>query len=337
MRKTSVAALVTLGLCVSAAVPAAVAAPAAAPAAAPVPTVFIGDSYTANFGISPAGTPATCFRATENYPAKAAEQLASAGTPLDVQADVSCGAAQIHHVWRPQPLPPFGLESVPAQITALKPDTKLVVGSMGGNTLGFANIMKQCSERLRGNEGLLLPAEPVDASQPASECATFFKGEEGADWLNHQFGTVFGDLHHMIDEIKQESPDARIVLVGYPRIVPADTTKCLSNIPGGTEKPLADIEQDALKFLDTGVQKPLNDLMKEVAEDAGAAYTDLYSQTGSNTACDGARRGIGAMLETSEAEFSGIKLPWYVHPNRTGRDIQAAAVADTIGKTLASQ
>ncbi|MEU1662518.1 SGNH/GDSL hydrolase family protein [Streptomyces sparsogenes] len=329
MRKSVVvSALVALGTCLSTAAPAASAPSVAAPSAEAVRTVFIGDSYTANFGIGPVGTtPALCFRATDNYPAVAVDELAQEGVPLDVQADVSCGGAQIHHVWEPQDLLQGAAEP---QKNALRPDTQLVVGSLGGNTVGFARIMKQCSERLRGSEGTLLPADPVDEDSPASGCSDFFQNGAGADWLDERFLTVERDLRRMLSEIHEAAPGADTVLVGYPRIVPEDTSACLEPIPGGTEKPLADIEEDALKFLDKEVQEPLNDLMEREAQAAGASFVDIYHQTGTHTACGGEQRGVGAMLERSEVRFLGLPLPWYVHPNRTGRDLQAELVAETI-------
>lgn len=329
MRKSVVvAAFVALGTCLSTAAPSTAAPSAAAPSAEAVRTVFIGDSYTANFGIGPAGTPpALCFRADDNYPAVAVDELAEEGVPLDVQADVSCGGAEIHHVWEPQDLLQGAAEP---QKNALRPDTQLVVGSLGGNTVGFARIMKQCSERLRGSEGMLLPADPVDEDSPASECRDFFQDGAGADWLDERFRTVKEDLRRMFSEIHEASPGADTVLVGYPRIVPEDTSACLEPIPGGTEKPLADIDEDALKFLDKEIQEPLNDLMEREVQTAGASFVDVYHRSGAHTACGGEQRGTGAMLEPSEVSFLGLRLPWYVHPNRTGRDLQAGLVAETI-------
>ncbi|MFJ3098297.1 MULTISPECIES: hypothetical protein [Streptomyces] len=46
-----------------------------------------------------------------------------------------------------------GGASVPAQQDALKEDTQLVVGGMGGNTVGFTSVIEQCSAMLRGDEG----------------------------------------------------------------------------------------------------------------------------------------------------------------------------------------
>lgn len=94
------AAAVALGGCLALAGPAGTAGAAAAD---PVPAVFFGDSYTANFGIAPfhqANDRFFCFRANENYPAAATRLLADKDVTLDVQADVSCGGALVHHFWR---------------------------------------------------------------------------------------------------------------------------------------------------------------------------------------------------------------------------------------------
>lgn len=340
MRKTTAAALVVLGLWVTAAAPAAppVAVAPAPPVAVPVETVFVGDSSTANFGIAPSRGPAGCLRSAENYPVKVAERLASVGVRLDVRADVSCGGARIRDVWDAQSFSPSGAAGVAPQESAVGPETGLVVGSLGGNTAGVASILKQCSRRLRGDEGVLMPADPVDASSPASECVAFFgDGGAGQSWLRARMAAVRQDLARMFDRIGARSANARVVLVGYPRLVPDDTARCLAEVPGGSQKPFADIGQDALEFLDAGVQRPLGALMREAAEEAGATYVDLYASTGSTTGCDGARRGIGALLEGSEMTYGGHRLPWYVHPNRTGRDLQAAAVADAVEGLLLTE
>ncbi|MGW1846032.1 SGNH/GDSL hydrolase family protein [Streptomyces sp. NPDC001966] len=341
MRKTTktpvarrlAAAAIALGSCL------ALAGPAGSVAAAPtdpVPTVFFGDSYTANYGIAPVNHDgserAFCFQAKENYPTVATRRLADKGITLDVQSDVSCSGALTHHFWQEQELLLPGMK-VPPQQDALKFDTQLVVGSMGGNTLGFNRILKQCSDRLR-TEGLLLPGEPVDGDEPAAKCGEFFESGDGKAWLDDQFEQVGGELEELLERIGYFAPDAKRVLVGYPRLVPEDTAKCLTAAPGQTELPLADIPQDALPVLDQ-IQKRLNDVMKKAAADieGGADFVDLYDHTGSNTACDGADRGIGGLLEDSQLDL-GAKLPWYAHPNEKGRDIQAEQVADKAEQVL---
>ncbi|MFB7411433.1 hypothetical protein ACFCZ2_30065 [Streptomyces sp. NPDC056202] len=69
------------------------------------------------------------------------------------------------------------------------------------------------------------------------------------------------ELEELLDRIGYFAPDAKRVLVGYPRLVPEDTTKCQTAAPGQTQLPLADIPQDALPVLDQ-IQKRLNDTMK---------------------------------------------------------------------------
>ncbi|QKZ23809.1 SGNH/GDSL hydrolase family protein [Streptomyces chartreusis] len=342
MRKTTktpvlrrlAAAAVALGSCLALAGP--VGSAGAAPAD-PVPTVFFGDSYTANFGIAPwnqEGDRTFCFQAKENYPAVAARSLADKGITLDVQSDVSCGGALVRHFWQEQELLPGSGLKVPPQQDALKADTQLVVGSMGGNTLGFTRILKQCSDTLRGPEHALLPGEPVDGDQPAAKCGEFFTSGAGKQWLDDQFELVGWDLEELLERIRYFAPDAKPVLVGYPRLVPADTSKCLTSAPGQTELPLADIPQDALSFLDQ-IQKRLDDTMRKAVADAGADFVDLYAHTGSNTACDGVNRGIGGLLENSQIEIGeGQYLPWYAHPNDKGRDIQAERVADKVEQIL---
>ncbi|MFL9679704.1 SGNH/GDSL hydrolase family protein [Streptomyces sp. KL110A] len=330
--RRSAAVAVALGGCLALAVPA---GSAGAAPADPVPTVFFGDSYTANFGISPVNNQDSergwCFQATDNYPAVATRSLKGKGITLDVQADVSCGSALVRHFWNEQELLPGSGLKVPAQQDALKENTQLVVGGLGGNTVGFVNILKQCSDKLR--EPSLLPGDPVDADSPAGECKTFFESGDGKEWLDYKFEQVEGELEEALQRMSYFSPDARRVLVGYPRLVPQDTAKCLTAAPGQTELPFADVPQDALPVLDQA-QKRLNDIMQKVATDDGADFVDLYDKTGSNTACDGADRGIGGVLEESKLELLGTAIPWYAHPNEKGRDIQAEQVAAKIETVL---
>ncbi|WP_433274534.1 SGNH/GDSL hydrolase family protein [Actinosynnema sp. CS-041913] len=299
-----------------------------------VSTVFFGDSYTANFGIAPFHEEIEellCFRARENYPAVVVRQLAEQGSALDVASDRSCGGALIEHFWTGQPLPPTNLTRPPQQ-EALGTDTELVVGSIGGNTLGFSSILKQCSQKLR-DEGQLLPGAPFDGAEPAARCAVYFSQGDGKELLDKLFEKADGELAELFNQIGRLSPEAKAVLVGYPRIVPADIAKCQVPAPGQTEKPLADIQIDALLVFDK-VQERLNDLMRTKAAEGNAAFVDLYAVTGDHTACDGDDRGIGGLFELSQVKLGEQNLPWYLHPNTHGRDLQAQHVTAALQGAL---
>lgn len=293
--------------------------------------VFLGDAYTAGYGIAPVdGNALLCVRATDNVPAVMVDQLADQAVEVQVQADVSCAGARLNHVWEPQDLG-GGLTAEP-QKRALRKDTQLVVGSLGADTVGLGPILKQCSTRLRGNEGALMPATAVDTASPAADCRAFFEKGAGAAWLKERFAVAATDLDKLFSEIRSESPDARAVLVGYPRLVPEDTATCRAAVPGGTEKPLADVPENALSFLDKKVQVPLNDLMKAKAAANGAHFVDLYAHTEPLTACAGLERGIGALLEPSTVTLLHQPLPWFLHPNETGRDTYGDVAAKDIAK-----
>ncbi|GHE26420.1 lipase [Streptomyces cellulosae] len=319
-------AAIALGVCAALAAPA---VGAGAAPAAPVPTVFFGDSYTANYGVPPLSDEsldaAFCFRSAENHPAVATRRLADKGVTLDVQADVSCSGARVHHFWEKQELP-FSRGEVPPQQAALTSDTRLAVGTVGGNTLGFNSVLKQCSAALRNQS--LLPGEPVAPAEPASECGEFFESGDGRLWLDGRFAQVEVDLNRMLGNIRNLSPKATPVLVGYPRLVPEDTTKCLTPAPGQTQLPLADVPQAAMPVMDR-IQQRLDEVTKEAAAAHDADFVDLYARTATNTACDGADRAIGGLLEHSPNH-----LPWYAHPNEKGRDIQAEKVAERIEEIL---
>lgn len=320
-------------VCAGAAVPA-----GAEQRAEAVPTVFFGDSYTANYGIALKQEPSDitellCFRAEQNFPKVTTRELAEKGNLLDITDDRSCGGAVINNFWNDQTLYPTQETAKPQQ-EALKADTRLVVGSLGGNTVGFVNILKQCSQRLRDEAGLL-PGTPVDSDQSAEQCAAFFTEGDGKQWLDYRFEQADYELEELLDRIAYFSPDATAVLVGYPRIVPADAGKCRIPAPGQTTTPLADIPADALPVFDK-VQERLNDLMRTKATEFDATFVDLYAVTGDNTACDGADRAIGGLFEDSQVTFGEQALPWYLHPNAQGRDLQASHVATAIQTALSA-
>ncbi|MFK0237732.1 SGNH/GDSL hydrolase family protein [Streptomyces vinaceus] len=207
-----------------------------------------------------------------------------------------------------------------------------MAGSMGINTLGFDDILKQCSAKLRGREGDLLPGAPVNADSPAGDCAAYFESFDGATWVDAKLQKVADELSEMLRQVRYRAPHAKRVLVGYPRLVPQDTAKCLAPAPGQSELPFADIPADALPFL-ARTEKLLDEVLNTAAFLDNVTFVDLYGQTGTHTACDGAQRGIGGLLENSELGI-GQSIPWFAHPNRKGRDLQAQHVAAKIEQAL---
>ncbi|MFB9558184.1 SGNH/GDSL hydrolase family protein [Streptomyces roseoviridis] len=294
-----------------------------------IPTVFLGDASVAGWGIAPVDPGALlCVRARENLPDVIEDQLADQAILLDITADVSCAGAALHHVWEEQDLG-GGTSAVP-QKRALTKETQLVVAGLGAGTAGLGQVLKQCSQRLRGSEGSHLPDPPVDATSPTTTCGTYFARGAGADWLERRFEQTGKDLDKLFSEIGSESPSARTVLVGYPRLVPEDRKRCRTALPGGAGRPLADVPESAWGFLDTKVQARLNSLMAAKAKEHKAHFVDLYAATGAATACDGADRAVGGLLEPSGVTLLHQTLPWLLAADETGRDGNGDTVAQSI-------
>ncbi|MGW0464521.1 SGNH/GDSL hydrolase family protein [Streptomyces sp. NPDC003027] len=298
-------------------------------AAGKVPTVFLGDASIGSYGIAPVdGDGLLCVRAAENLPDVIEDQLADQAILLDITADVSCAGARLNHVWEEQDLG-GGLTAAP-QKRALTKDTRLVVVGLGAETAGLDRVLGQCSARLRGTEGELLPDAPVDARSPAGECAAYFTNGAGAAWLEARFEETAKDLDKLFSEIGSESPSADVVMVGYPRLVPKDRKRCRTELPGGAGRPLADVPEAAWPVLDDKVQARLNTLTAAKAKRHGARFVDLYATTGAATACDGTDRAVGGLLEPSGVTLHHQTFPWFLRANETGRDGNGDAVAQSI-------
>ncbi|MER7519178.1 SGNH/GDSL hydrolase family protein [Streptomyces sp. NPDC126499] len=294
-----------------------------------IPTVFLGDASVAGWGIAPVDPGALlCVRAQENLPDVIEDQLADQAILLDITADASCAGAALHHVWEEQDLG-GGASAVP-QKRALTKQTQLVVAGLGAGTAGLGQVLKQCSQRLRGTEGSHLPDLPVDPASPAAKCDTYFASGAGAGWLERRFEQTGKDLDKLFSEIGSESPSAKAVLVGYPRLVPKDRKRCRTALPDGAGRPLADVPESAWGFLDTKVQARLNSLMATKAKEHKAHFVDLYATTGAATACDGTDRAVGGLLEPSGVTLLHQKLPWLLAANETGRDGNGDTVAQSI-------
>jgi lysophospholipase L1-like esterase len=113
-----------------------------APHASAAPTyrnyVSLGDSFVSGpFIPLQRLDPLSCFKSTQNYPSVLARKLGIANF-----TDISCGGAQTKDMAGVQTGIPG--QSVP-QFSALKADTDLVTVSIGGNDIGFSDIILTCA------------------------------------------------------------------------------------------------------------------------------------------------------------------------------------------------
>ncbi|MFC7617522.1 SGNH/GDSL hydrolase family protein [Actinokineospora soli] len=250
--------------------------------------VAIGDSYASGPGIPErVGEPAGCGRSSNNYPSVLARWVRFASV-----TDVTCGGARTEDMWAPQAVPGG---ANPPQLDAVTRRASLVTVSVGGNDIGFGEILATC--------GRLAAADPLGAPCQAHYTAG------GTDVLAARIDTVAGEVAGVLAEVRRRAPHAEIVLVGYLRILP-DGPGCWPAVPFAAG--------DTPYF--NGTQRRLNDTLARVARESGALFANPY--TSGHDACAAPEdRWVEPLRPASPA------AP--IHPNARGMAVTAAVVLVT--------
>ncbi|SDF80675.1 GDSL-like Lipase/Acylhydrolase family protein [Lentzea fradiae] len=159
----------------------------ASPAQASYPTsvVVLGDSYASGTGAGDyqEGTAGNCWRSNNSYGEQVAARLRAEGR-LASLTNVSCSGAATSDMAVP-------FKGQPAQLDALKSDTKLVLLTVGTNDIDYASYGVACV--LGDCTGA--PTEAILAKLPQ----------------------MTSNVTGLLTEIGTRSPEAQIVLVGYGR------------------------------------------------------------------------------------------------------------------------
>jgi lysophospholipase L1-like esterase len=280
-----------IAVCVAAA---ALALPAAAQAAA-VPYVALGDSFTAGPLVpNLVGEPAGCLRSDHNYPS-----IVAALTGATVLRDRSCSGATTVHMTSPQAVP---LGSNPPQFDGLSADAGLVTIGIGGNDVGLVGAALTCIEL-----GALAPT--------GTACRTHFAAPGGGDALVDQIATTGPKIAATLQAVHARSPQARVLLVGYPDVAPRDGTSCYPLIP---------LSDDDMAYLE-GMLRRTNAMLAEQAAANDAEYVDTYEDSTGHDAC----KAVGTRW------FEGLvpmSLAAPVHPNALGEASMARSVLRVLGQ-----
>ena len=171
-----------------------------------------------------------------------------------------------------QPLPD-GLTNGP-QLDALDADVDLVTLGIGGNDIGFGEIIAD-----------LRRAQP--RCSPSRRRAGTHYNRHG-DELGARIEATAPKVAAVLAGIRERAPAARILVVGYPVILPAAGPGCW---------PLMPIAVGDVAWLRT-VQGRLNAMLADQAAAAGATFVDTYSSSVGHDVCrlpgDEVGRGLRA-------------------------------------------
>ena len=275
---------------------------AGAPAIAAVPAglnyVALGDSYSAGFGIEPfsmtspfTATPSTdlngCYQAGANYPHLVAASLGMLLT------DQTCSGAVTANVTTTPQLTDTGQTAPTVQDVALSTATDVVTITIGGNDLGFATIAADCI-RLGPTTDPVALASKTPAPAPTS-CEEYYTAPSGrwtgqVNLQNFLTTTVAPAINATFATIAAKAPNARVFVVGYPKISPSDPTKadgCYSAPfppPAPNSVPFA---AGDLLWLDT-VEVALDSAIRDAVAMQGDRFTyvDTWPAFADHTVCD---------------------------------------------------
>jgi lysophospholipase L1-like esterase len=266
----------------------------AAASTTPQTIVALGDSYAAGPFIPVQYQPFGCLKSTMNY----AHQLATAlGATL---TDATCSGASTHHMWDPHGVSPdeelaeymgVGAGGNPPQLDSLRADTDLVTLQIGGNDIGFGSIATDCGQDAIGG----------------SACRDRYQRPDGSDELQDRIAATGPKIRAVLEAIHERSPDARILVLGYPGIFHiGDTASC----------PAMGVGEEDAQYL-RNVEESLDAMIAGEADRADATYgdaaeyVDIYAPSAGFTACD------TPILRWTEP-IVPVNAAAPVHPNLTG-------------------
>ncbi|MFE4519286.1 SGNH/GDSL hydrolase family protein [Kitasatospora sp. NPDC056783] len=275
-----------------------------AQAATPAPRhyVALGDSYAAGAGV-PGQSAGLCLRSDHNYGHLVAGAL-KAGT----YTDVTCSAAKIKAMTQPQYDAVFRVND--PQLDAVGADTDLVTLGIGGNDLvagdlGLGELVATCVAGAVVNP---LGTPCRDVYNHGHWDLSSLSWKYGNDDLAERIRTTIApQLADTLQRVHAKAPGARVLLVGYPSVLPADGSRCVLRQP---------VTPGDVAYMHSVLDK-LNAAMKSTAAANGATYVDTATPTLGHDVCAADRWIEGALPGAPAVPF---------HPNATGEQVMAQAV-----------
>ena len=221
-------------------------------AAAKPSYVALGDSFTAGPVIPLQIPPYGCLKSDHNYPHLVAPSFAS----LELR-DASCSGARTTHMTTSQDVDPD--PDPPPQFDALDRDTRLVTVGIGGNDIGFSEIIRNCTSRDR----------------PTGQRCQDHYVRGGVDIISQRIANTAPKIAAVLQGIHARSPKASVYVVNYLPILPETGNGCWPQVPVA----YADVPYLRAK------QKELNQMLADQAALNGAKVVDAYSAGIGRDAC----------------------------------------------------
>jgi lysophospholipase L1-like esterase len=161
------------------------------------------------------------------------------------------------------------------QLSALSKATTLVTITVGGNDVGFTKTATAC---LTGTDNACVEAA--------------FSSAWGSSLV------IPADLESLYNEVETRAPNARVIVMGYPRLIDSGTGSCGAITPGATKR----------QWLNYAADQAAEGI-KSAAGKAGVTFVDVRSGFAGHEAC------------SATPWINGVDLNRYseiFHPDQTG-------------------
>jgi lysophospholipase L1-like esterase len=251
--------------------------------------VGLGDSYAAGPVIPNQIPPYGCLKSDHNFAHLAAAQLGYTLT------DASCSGATTGDMTSAQGVSPG---PNPPQFDSLTPTTDVVTLEIGGNDIGFSEIIQNCAT----------------VSPFGHPCQDHYV-VNGDDQISDRINATAPKVAAVLAGIHQRSPNARVFVVNYAAILPETGVGCYPQMP---------LAWDDVPYL-RAKEKELNAMLANQAAAGGATLVDDYTASIGHDACQlPLTRWVEPMAPNAPA------AP--VHPNAQGMAGIAKVVAAAVGQ-----
>lgn len=251
--------------------------------------VALGSSFAAGAGLGPLqeNSPTLCARSTGGYPTQLSQKL-----DLSI-VDMTCGGAVTRHLLK------GGQFFQGPQIRTINRQTRLVTITIGGNDLGYSSDLSLLAARHTGTLFGRLVRQ-------------FWSGPKQAN--ERDYIAVETLLTATIRSINLHAPNAIVVLISYPTILPPRGTCAQLGLNGAEANLMRDV---ADQFAQT---------MRSAAQRTGAILVDMHRIGATHNACSTSPWTFG---------WSNAGLAPF-HPNSRGARATANAIAIALRQSPAA-
>jgi lysophospholipase L1-like esterase len=267
----------------------------AAPTASLIgPIAALGDSYTAGnlLPLVTGSTPFGCYRSSISY----AQRVAAALHDAAGLVDAACASAGVADITASQAT---RVGTNPPQLDSVTASDSLVMLTLGGDDLGFLNVLSECI-RLSWTNPFGSPCKRHYASG-------------GTDQLAARVTAETPKMATVLEAIRAKAPNARVLLIGYPDLFP---------VHGGCW-PAVPITDGDIAYL-RGIELQLNSMLATEAAATGVTFVDTYDATIGHDFCQRSSiRYVEGLLPATLTE------PF--HPNSRGQAAIATLVLAALG------